>query len=334
MKFSIIVPVYNTEKFVGACIESVLHQTCGDFELVLVDDGSTDKSAAVCRKYAAADERVLFFQKENSGQIETRCCGISKAHGEYIVFLDSDDLLDRNALERIGQKIAAYHCDMVVYAYERFCDQPNVCETGRDEDVVISDKKELYLKIFSDERYNSLCIKAVKRELLRPGEYSTQKNVRYGEDLLQTIDIIRQNPKTVLISDVLYHYRTNMDSVTRTLDPERYCSDIIFVRNAAYECLKNEVSLTDDEMCRFRGISIRLLCEGVSNIAQSKCEFSKKLKLIRHLKENTYYREFIRSGKYDKASLGNKRLVWFLFRNGFLVSLICAFSLKRRWKER
>lgn len=334
MKFSIIVPVYNTENFVGDCIDSVLNQTYNDFELVLVDDGSTDNSSDVCKKYAAADERVLFFHKENSGQIETRCYGISKSRGDYIVFLDSDDILGRSALNTISQKITAYNCDMVIYAYERFSDEPKISETEKAEDIVISDKKELFVKIFSDEHYNSLCIKAVKREFLRSDGYSAMKEVRYGEDLLQTIDIIRQNPKTVVIGDVLYHYRQNTNSVTRALNLERYASDIIFVRSTAYECLKNEGYLTDDEMYRFRGISIKLLCEGVSNIAQSGCNFSKKLKLIKGLKNNTYYKDFILGGKYDEGCLGNKRPAWLLFKNGFLMTLICIFSLKRRLKER
>lgn len=334
MKFSIIVPVYNTEKFVGDCIDSVLNQTYDDFELVLVDDGSTDKSSDVCKKYAAADERVLFFRKENSGQIKTRCYGISKSHGDYIVFLDSDDILDCNALRVIAQKISVYRCDMVIYTYEHFFGKPQIYETGKSKDTIISNKKELYIKIFSSEYYNSLCIKAIKRDFLRSDGYSALKNVRYGEDLLQTIDIIRQNPKTVFIEDVLYHYRTNPNSVTRTLNAERYASDIIFVRNAAYECLKSEGYLTDDEMCHFRGISIKLLCEGVSNIAQSKYAFSEKLRLIKGLKSTPYYKDFILGGKYDESSLGNKRPVWLLFKNGFLMTLICIFLLKRRLKER
>ena len=334
MKFSVIVPVYNTEKFIDDCINSVLNQTYSDFELILVDDGSTDKSGEICKKYAAADDRVLFFGKENSGQIETRCYGISKSHGDYIIFLDSDDILDPNALNVIHQKITACDCDMVIYSYERFCGKPKVCKTEKTEDIVISDKKDLYIKILSDEHYNSMCIKAVKRGFLRSDGYSALKNIRYGEDLLQTIDIIRQNPKTVIIGDVLYHYRTNPNSVTWTLDLKRYASDIIFVRNAVYECLKNEVCLTEDEICRFRGVSIRILCEGIANIAQSGCGFSEKRSLIKHLKENAYYKNFLLGGKYDKNRLGNKRPVWFLFKNGFLITLICIFSLKHRLKER
>ena len=334
MKFSIIVPVYNTEKFVGDCIDSVLNQTYDDFELVLVDDGSTDKSGDVCKKYAAEDERVLFFCKENSGQLETRCYGISRSHGDYIIFLDSDDILERSALDTIAKKITDYNCDMVIYAYECFFDKPKNCEMGEPEDVIILSKKELLVKIFSDEHYNSLCIKTVKREFLHFDGYSAMKEVRYGEDLLQTIDIIRQNPKTVVIGNVLYHYRQNANSITHALNLERYVSDIIFVRGIAYECLKNEGDLTDDEMCRFRGISIKLLCEGVSNIAQSDCGFSEKLKLTKSLKNNTYYKDFILGGKYDGRCLGNKRITWFLFKNGFLMTLICIFSLKHRLKER
>ena len=89
---SIITPVYNVEKFIVETIESVLNQSHSNWELILVDDGSTDSSTEICKQYASKDERVKYFHKQNGGQASARNLGIKKAKGEYVTFLDSDDL--------------------------------------------------------------------------------------------------------------------------------------------------------------------------------------------------------------------------------------------------
>ena len=98
-KISIIIPVYNAEKYVGACIESLLAQSFSDFECILVNDGSTDGSSAVCREYAKKDPRVIHIDQENQGVCGARNTGLDAARGETITFVDSDDWMDENGLE-------------------------------------------------------------------------------------------------------------------------------------------------------------------------------------------------------------------------------------------
>ena len=178
MKFSIIVPVYNTEKYVGACIESVLNQVYQDFELILVDDGSTDRSGDICEEYAAQDSRIKVFHKSNSGQLDARCYGIMQSSGQFIVFLDSDDLLSSSALDVLNQKVCHHRCDMVIYAYARFFDTlPNITKPSHGDRIIV-DKKDLYLTLLTNEYFNSLCIKAVKREFLTLDASDAAKSVR------------------------------------------------------------------------------------------------------------------------------------------------------------
>ena len=98
---SIIVPVYNTEKFLHRCIDSILTQTYTDFELLLIDDGSKDSSGTICDEYAAKDVRVRVFHKENGGVSSARNMGLDNARGEWITFVDSDDWIDDNYLEAL-----------------------------------------------------------------------------------------------------------------------------------------------------------------------------------------------------------------------------------------
>ena len=104
--FSIIVPVYNVEKYIAECIESVLNQNFGDYELILVDNGSTDKGLQICKEYAQRNaDKIKLFHKENEGLLLTRRYGLKMSNGEYVVFLDSDDCLRNNALEELNRVI-------------------------------------------------------------------------------------------------------------------------------------------------------------------------------------------------------------------------------------
>ena len=98
MYFSIIVPVYNVEKYLRECIDSILCQTFTDFELILVDDGSKDESGKICDEYAEKDNRIKVIHKENGGQSTARNCGVKESSGKYIVFLDSDDFISEDTI--------------------------------------------------------------------------------------------------------------------------------------------------------------------------------------------------------------------------------------------
>ena len=328
MKFSIVVPVYNTEKYLYDCIESVLRQTFDDYELILVNDGSTDSSGKICHEYADKNAKIKAYDKENSGQIESRSYGISKASGEYIVFLDSDDMLSDNALEVIKRKIIQHNCDMVLYDYQRFVVSTEVVNDESDREDCVLTQKELCVQIMGNEHYNSMCIKALKRSLLGSYDGEKYKHIRYGEDLLQTIDIIKQNPKTVIIKDKLYYYRINPTSLTRSLNLERLVSDVMFVRNVAFDYLMGLNILNDAEKQNFVGYSIRLIANCAAEVARSKRAYCDKVKFFTRIKESACYKK-VSSRKYNKKSLGNRRIVWFLFKNGVYRLMIGVFAIKK-----
>lgn len=120
MFFSIVIPVYNVEKYLSECVDSILAQTFGDFELILVDDGAKDSSGQICDEYAKKDERVRVIHKPNGGAADSRNVGTAHAQGEYLMFIDSDDYLDRNtALEEIYEK-AKCGTDIVCYKFKKY----------------------------------------------------------------------------------------------------------------------------------------------------------------------------------------------------------------------
>lgn len=115
-KISVIVPVYNVEKYLRRCIDSILSQTFSDFELLLIDDGSKDKSGDICDEYAAKDARIRVFHKDNGGVSSARNLGLVKANGEFIFFVDSDDYLDNTHLENYSKDIDNF--DLIFQGYK------------------------------------------------------------------------------------------------------------------------------------------------------------------------------------------------------------------------
>ena len=122
IKFSIIIPVYNVEKYLNECVDSVLNQTYKYMEIILVDDGSTDSSPQICDSYAEKDNRIRAIHKENGGLSSARNAGIKNMTGDYVLFLDSDDFWDNNkALEHLSYIISEQKPDVVCYGYKEFC---------------------------------------------------------------------------------------------------------------------------------------------------------------------------------------------------------------------
>ena len=116
MRFSVIVPIYNVEKYLAECIDSVLAQTFTDFELILVDDGSPDSCGKICDEYAAKDSRITVIHKENGGLVSARKAGIKTAAGEYVVNLDSDDKITPEMLGRANEITEKHNPDLISFA--------------------------------------------------------------------------------------------------------------------------------------------------------------------------------------------------------------------------
>lgn len=212
-KISIIVPVYNVEQFISECINSILNQTFRDFELILINDGSTDKSGQICDEFASKDERIVVVHKENGGQSSARNKGIDLAKGEYIGFIDSDDWIEHDMYQimytkaiETGAEIAA--CNIVQYNKDSskyyFCQDPT---------DYVCDRKSAMQELYLNERLTfSPCNKLIKRELFREIRF---KEGYILEDIDFTYRIIHQSQKVFYTGQALYNYRYNEQSTMR-----------------------------------------------------------------------------------------------------------------------
>ena len=198
---SIIVPVYNTEAFVKECIESILNQTYQEFELILVDDGSKDKSFAICQEMARKDKRIKIFHQENLGVTAARKKGVENAQGEFICFVDSDDIMADYALEFLISKMTS-DIDIVI-------SEANVNESMAHEIYV----DKLLRNLFS----HTLWGKLFRKELFAKSEaLNFRREINIGEDFLGNVCLGLAANHVACLTGKIYHYQKNPNSAMTT----------------------------------------------------------------------------------------------------------------------
>lgn len=228
IKVSIIVPVYNTEKYLRKCIESLINQTYTNIEIVLVDDGSTDNSLSIMKEYNNTDSRIVIITQPNSGIYLARNAGINIATGEYLMFVDADDWINEDAIEMLIKKIIKFDVDLVKYRiiFEPSEKESAIILNSDKDDVLVKEetKNKIYDLLINTNRLNNLANEIVKKELIK----STTKSERIsqGEDALRNYEIFTNADRILIIPDCLYHYRTNENSTTNSLKKEKIVSNI------------------------------------------------------------------------------------------------------------
>ena len=218
MKISVILPCYNAARYLGECLNSLLAQTMGDFEALLVDDGSTDDTLAVAQEYAAKDARIRVIHQENAGVSAARNRALEQAKGEWATFVDGDDALPENAFETLLSG-AGERVDMVVCPHETFD------ETGHTE-VVFPETR--WMKKTGDARrhaaalrliegdcvLNIMCGKLIRMEMIRREGLALNASVWMAEDALFNLEAVLCAREIAYVNRVAYRYRLHADSAT------------------------------------------------------------------------------------------------------------------------
>ena len=217
MKFSIIVPIYNVEKYLSKCIESILSQSIKDYEVILVNDGSTDKCAEICDFYGAADPRIRVIHKENGGVVSARKAACNIAIGE-----DGDDWIHKDYLMKIEKIIDECSPDVIkirgYYAYEDIeIEMPIELQEGYYERNEV--KEKILPFVIEDKTCKrvapSICLHIVRRELYRKYQNTVPNQIRIGEDLACTALVLINTSSLFVCNECLYYYRQNPISMTK-----------------------------------------------------------------------------------------------------------------------
>lgn len=222
---SVIVPIYNTEKYLHRCIVSILNQTFTDFELLLVNDGSTDKSGEICDEYAKKDSRICVFHKENGGVSSARNMGLLNAKGEWIAFCDSDDWLDDNFLNNLLY-VANDKTDLVIgemqYSY--------IGNNVKTDNSTVKLDKFIYLRKMFVSGFTSVFNILYRREFIENINLKFEP-IRYSEDFIFSVKAICLASQIEYAKDAVYHYdRTNENSALHNYPKDLY-KDLLYCDN-------------------------------------------------------------------------------------------------------
>lgn len=214
---SVIVPVYNVEKYLKRCLDSVIEQTYAHLEIILVDDGSTDRSGDICNDYADRDTRIRVVHKKNGGLSDARNIGLRLANGKYIYFVDSDDFIAKDSIEFLYEALCANGADIAshshVYHYSEDSVVKNHTPTINDQPIAFTHEAALEHLLYEDRVTTSACMKLYKRSLFSTGiRFPVGKTC---EDLATVYKLFAITNKVVLSSAPKYYYYKRAGSLTQ-----------------------------------------------------------------------------------------------------------------------
>lgn len=216
-KVSVIVPVYNVDKVLRRCVDSIISQSYHNIEIILVDDGSVDKSGAMCDEYEKNDNRVKVYHKSNGGVSSARNLGIEKMTGDWVCFVDSDDYLDVSYIEDFGLNILSSY-DLYLQGYQKVTKYGNILfdftdlEKKANIDEIISYSECHYIM-------NSPCFKLYRSSIIKNNRISFDLNTSYGEDHLFTLDYLLYVNRISFTNNAGYHYISNEGSLNNRIIP-------------------------------------------------------------------------------------------------------------------
>ena len=281
---SIIIPIYNSERYLARCIDSVLVQTFSDWELILVDDGSKDGSANICRKYEEDDSRIRYVFKDNGGVSSARNRGLRYAQGDYVLFIDSDDSIAENTLERVLDKASEHDFDCIVWGFNQ---NGNLWIPKEEKDFLdISDFKKDFA-VYLNNLLCSPCNKLFKRSLIKE---KFNENITHAEDFIFFLKYLKNCRNISFIKDALYNYDI---SVVGSLTHSFNSSNLY-----ALELMQKEVINyygADEDPAIFRKYvydvltQVRLLYKDIS------VSFSSKKKILKNWIKDSYFKSLTSS---------------------------------------
>lgn len=323
VKVSIIVPVYNAEKYIERCIKSLIGQTYKNIEIILINDGSEDKSLNILRNFENRDKRITLINQENSGPSKARNLGINKSTGNYIAFIDADDYVELNYIEKMIKQSNCFKSDMIVCNYK---------EVRKEGEI----PSNIFTFINNGEAYDcdTNCIgevlcgrgglvwgKLLKSSIIKENKIRFDENISMCEDLLFTLEFIKNTKVVSKIDDYLYiHNKYNDESITAKYNKELFNEQVKVQRKLEQFVYSNNFNNSYIENLlyeRLKGIMWFSIYKEIINEDQLRFKLSNINKIIRNemVVESIY--KFSRNGCIDKAimksiEMKNSRLVYIL----------------------
>ncbi|MFD1031917.1 glycosyltransferase family 2 protein [Metaplanococcus flavidus] len=298
-KISVILPIYNVEEYLPKCINSVRNQTYENLEIILVNDGSTDRCGLICELHAALDTRIKVIHKDNGGLSDARNAGMEAATGDFVAFVDSDDWIDEDMYEVLYRLSSQYDADIAMCRVREFSDL-GILDESTDDIVVCGGEEALMLMVTRDNNYkleHGIVNKLIKKELLQNFKFPVGK---LTEDLYFTPPLIYASKKCVYIDTGKYNYLTDRQgSIMNSKVSEKMIANEL----EGYQELERFLSSKGIQSCiaKVREVFLKRLLHFHYEVKISSLENKKDLLIDL---EKTFYTNFI---KPDKNLMNPKR---------------------------
>ncbi|MDD2413500.1 MAG: glycosyltransferase [Bacteroidales bacterium] len=313
-KISIIIPVYNIEKYIAACLDSLINQTLKDIEIICVNDGSTDHSLEILNEYAENDERLIIKDQINQGVSAARNFGLRVASGEFIMFVDSDDWVDKRISEELYNSAKGENADCVMCSYVKEFGNHSVVNHVFDDEYLVWEENEVknnfHRRLFGlngKELQNpahgdiivSPCMKLFKSQLAQKHYFMDLKEIGTFEDGLYQIMVYHNCKKYIYIDKPYYHYRkTNESSLTTKYNPylfEKWQNLYDIMNNIIVENSYDE-SYIDALNNR---IVLSMIGLGLNEISAKNKSIFRKSETLKHILKTERYEEAFAKFKFD-----------------------------------
>lgn len=215
MMISVIIPLYNAQLYIDACLGSCVKQKDGEIEIIIVNDGSTDQSLNIAQKWAKTDNRIKIITQENQGLIRARKRGVNESIGEYIFFLDSDDTITDNALDLLAKKAKQTNADIIVGNIASVLESGKVISTSKNHFVKSQNENFLLCSLLMGSIMPSLCGRLIRHTLFDGVELPEEYTI--GEDVITNLTILKvHKPTYALCDDLIYNYIQHPGSMVNT----------------------------------------------------------------------------------------------------------------------
>lgn len=321
---SIVLPIYNVEMFLERCLNSVTCQTYGNLEIILVDDGSTDKCPEICDHWEAKDPRIKVIHKKNAGLGMARNSGIECASGEYICFFDSDDYIVPDAIEKIYFSINKEKADIAIFGYK------NITKEGKVESIVVPQtdravysgaeiQEELLADLISPDFHkgteSNLCISAwtamYSMKLIHETRWRfASEREMIAEDVYSHLLLYRYIRKAVIISEAFYCYCENQASLTHKYREDRYLQIVKFYN----QCLKTSAELGYNETIMERLVwpYFSFTIAAMKQVVTADKPFAQRIRQLKEIVGDSTLQKALRIVRKQKLSLQRQVLFSFL----------------------
>lgn len=319
MKVSIVVPVYNSEKYLEKCLDSIINQTYDDIEVILIDDGSSDRSLQICNSYAKNDERIIVNHQKNSGVSTARNNGIKLANGKYICFVDSDDIVHKDYIKKLVDNTNKN--TLAICQIEKFNENINF---SSEKDSIINLSKKDFIDLCRMFLLNTPCCKLYNLDIIRKNNISFDKRVSLGEDLLFNLDYLDYIEKIVIIEQKLYYYRVgNTGTLTSIYNPKIH--ETHFLLFDKYTEFFGKISMNNDDLIIYDSYRFNFILSIIDNeFSNKELSFWQNYHKVKKLLKKDKMQSAINKIRYPKT-----KIKFFLIKHKLLFVYILCKKIRK-----